>query len=94
VTLNGTDRFALVWFAGFSTVSFLVFGFDKWKSSHNRWRVPESSLVWLGLLGGWPGGWLGMVLFRHKSAKRSFQFKYALALIPFAAEVWAWRHWR
>jgi uncharacterized membrane protein YsdA (DUF1294 family) len=35
-----------------------------------------------------------MMILRHKSAKRAFQFKYALAVIPFAAEVWAWLHWR
>jgi uncharacterized membrane protein YsdA (DUF1294 family) len=56
--------------------------------------VPESSLVWLGALGGWPGGFLGMNVFRHKTAKLSFKLKYALGLIPFAAEVWAWLHWR
>ena len=48
----------------------------------------------LGALGGWPGGLLGMMVFRHKTAKWTFKFKYALAMIPFAAEVWAWFHWR
>ncbi len=92
--LSYFDIFAVAWFASFSAASFLIFGFDKWKASHGRWRVPESALVWLGLLGGWPGGWLGMTMFRHKSVKRAFQFKYGLAVIPFAAEVWAWLHWR
>jgi uncharacterized membrane protein YsdA (DUF1294 family) len=45
-------------------------------------------------LGGWPGGFLGMQLFRHKSAKWTFRLMYALALVPFAAEIWAWLHWR
>ena len=44
----------------------------------------------LGALGGWLGGLFGMMVFRHKTAKWTFKFKYALALIPFAAEVWAW----
>jgi len=48
----------------------------------------------LGTLGGWPGGLLGMNVFRHKTAKLTFKLKYALALIPFATEVWAWLHWR
>lgn len=92
--LNAADKFALAWFAGFSAASFLMFGFDKWQASRGRGRISESTLVWLGLLGGWPGGWLGMTVFRHKSAKGAFQFKYALAVIPFAAEVCAWLHWR
>ncbi len=94
MTLHFTDTFALLWFAGFSATSCLMFGFDKWQASRGRWRVRESALIWLGLLGGWPGGMLGMMVFRHKSAKRSFQFKYALAVIPFAAEVWVCRHGR
>lgn len=48
----------------------------------------------LGALGGWLGGLLGMMVFRHKTAKWTFKFKYALALIPFTAEIWAWLHWR
>jgi uncharacterized membrane protein YsdA (DUF1294 family) len=28
-----------------------------------------------------------MIVFRHKTAKWTFKFKYALALIPFAAEI-------
>jgi len=56
--------------------------------------VSEFSLVLLGALGGWPGGLLGMIVFRHKTAKLTFKLKYALALIPFAVEVWAWLHWR
>jgi len=56
--------------------------------------VPESFLCLLGAVGGWPGGLLGMSLFRHKTAKWTFKLKYALALIPFAAEIWAFLYWR
>ncbi len=56
--------------------------------------MSESILVMLGALGGWPGGLIGMMAFRHKTAKWTFKFKYAFALIPFIAEIWAWIHWR
>jgi uncharacterized membrane protein YsdA (DUF1294 family) len=85
---------AVVWFGTLNATSFLAIGCDKWKASRSLWRVPEFSLLLLALLGGWPGGLLGMNVFKHKTSKRSFQFKYALAVIPFAAEVWAWLHWR
>ena len=88
------DSLAALWFAAFSTVTFLVFGFDKWRSGRAGQRVAELTLVLLGALGGWPGGLLGMMMFRHKTAKWTFKFKYAFALIPFATEVWAWLHWR
>lgn len=92
--LKTSDTFALAWFAAFSALAFLAFGFDKWRASQAVRRVPESFLVLLGALGGWPGGLLGMKVFRHKTSKRSFQFKYALALVPCAALVWAWWQWR
>jgi len=92
--LKPLDSFAAIWFATFSAVTFLAFGYDKWRASRSGSRVPESSLAMLGALGGWLGGWIGMMTFRHKTAKWTFKFKYALALIPFAVEVWAWMHWR
>ena len=75
-------------------ITFLTFGYDKWRAARSGSRVPESFLCLLGAVGGWPGGLLGMSLFRHKTAKWTFKFKYALALIPFAAEIWAVLHWR
>ena len=48
----------------------------------------------MGAMGGWPGGLAGMIVFRHKTAKWTFLLKHAPALTPFAAEVWAWHHWR
>jgi uncharacterized membrane protein YsdA (DUF1294 family) len=92
--LKVSDSFPVIWFASFSAVTFLAFGFDKWKASRSGNRVPEFSLEMLGALGGWLGGLIGMMVFRHKTAKWSFKFKYALALIPFAAEVWIWWQYR
>ena len=89
-----SGSFAAIWFAAFSAVTFLAFGFDKWRASRSGSRVPESFLVMLGALGGWIGGLFGMNVFRHKTSKWTFKVKYALALVPFAAEVWAWLRWR
>jgi uncharacterized membrane protein YsdA (DUF1294 family) len=88
------DSFAIIWFAAFSVAAFFTFGFDKWWASGPNRRVPEFFLVSLGALGGWPGGLIGMNFFRHKTAKLTFKLKYAVALLPFAAEIWAWVHWR
>ena len=88
------DLFAVVWFAAWSVVAFIAFGFDKWRAGRSKRRVPEATLALFGAVGGWAGGLLGMILFRHKTAKLAFKLKYVAALIPFAAEVWAWLHWR
>ncbi len=88
------DSFVAVWFAAFSVVTFLAFGYDKWRTGRSGQRVSELALVMLGAFGGWLGGLMGMMIFRHKTAKWTFKLKYTLALIPFVAEVWAWLHFR
>jgi len=88
------DTIALIWLAAGNGWAFLAFGLDKWRAGHAGQRISERALLLSGALGGWPGGLFGMILFHHKTAKWSFKLKYALALIPFAAEIWAWLHWR
>lgn len=92
--MNSIDTFAALWFTTLSVVTFLVFGFDKWRATGSKRRVSEFSLALLGAIGGWPGGLIGMNVFRHKTAKFTFKLKYSLALIPFAVEIWVWLHWR
>jgi uncharacterized membrane protein YsdA (DUF1294 family) len=77
-----------------NAVSFAAFGFDKWRAAKSGRRISESTLALLGASGGWPAGVIAMNLFRHKTAKWTFKLKYGLALLPFAAELWAWWHWR
>lgn len=92
--MKSIDIFALIWLGTLSAVTLLLFGFDKWRARAAGWRVPERNLLLFAAAGGWVGGLLGMQLFRHKSAKGTFQLRYALALVPFVAEIWAWLHWR
>ncbi len=78
----------LAWVGVTSVWAFLLFGFDKWRAGRNgARRVAEFSLLLASALGGWPGGLLGIILFRHKSAKLSFKLKFAIAFIVWAALV-------
>lgn len=77
----------LAWLALMSAWTFLLFGFDKWRAGRGAERVAESTLCWAATLGGWPGGLLGILLFRHKSAKASFQLKFAAAFFAWAGLV-------
>ncbi len=88
------DTIAVLWFGLINVLALLMFGLDKWRAENSRSRVSEMKLVLLAASGGWAGGLLGMKLFRHKTAKPTFKLKYALALVPFIAEIWAWQHWR
>jgi uncharacterized membrane protein YsdA (DUF1294 family) len=95
MNLKHVDQWELAWIAFTSVWAFLLFGFDKWRAGHTRRRrVAESSLCLLSAIGGWPGALLGIVVFRHKSSKPSFLFKFFLALVVWAALVvggWTFR---
>lgn len=69
-----------------------LMGCDKWLAGRNRSRVPEGTLLLVCALGGWPGGLLGIIMFRHKSAKASFQLKLVASMAVWAAL--AWTGWR
>lgn len=53
-------------------LSFTLTGIDKWMAIKQKWRVSEKTLHGVTLVGGTLGSGLGMFLFRHKTAKRSF----------------------
>ena len=75
------------WTAVFGAWAFVLFGFDKWRAGRGGQRVAEATLCWVSALGGWPGGLLGILVFRHKSAKPAFRLKFAAAFLGWAALV-------
>ena len=56
-----------------SIACFGIYALDK-KSSKRKGasRIPEKILLFVGLLGGWPGAILAQQILRHKSSKKSF----------------------
>lgn len=91
-SLTNEQLLLAAWLGSTSAVAFVMFGYDKWQAGRGGGRVSESTLWLASALGGWPGGVLGILIFRHKSAKASFQFKFAAAFVVWAALLWgAWR---
>ena len=64
----------LVWVGVFSILAFVLYGWDKFQSVRGGWRIPEKTLHWLALAGGFPGGWAGRAIFNHKTRKGFFLF--------------------
>lgn len=64
-----------------NAAAFLLFGADKWKARHGRWRIPESTLLLLAALGGSIGALLGMKIFHHKTRKPKFYLGIPAILI-------------
>lgn len=64
-----------------SIATFVVYGVDKYKSQHQKWRIPESTLLLLAAIGGSVGAWCAMKFFHHKTLHK--KFKYGIPLIIF-----------
>lgn len=62
-----------------NVVSFIVMGVDKRKAIKRAWRIPESTLFVLAIIGGSLGSVIGMHLFHHKT--RHWYFLYGMPVI-------------
>ncbi len=56
----------------YNAVVFGVYAFDKAAARNGDWRVRESTLIWLAVLGGGIGAFLSQRLLRHKTRKPPF----------------------
>lgn len=65
-------------------VGFVLYALDKAKSKRKgSRRIPERVLLWVARLGGGPGCWMGMMLFRHKTKHIRF-----MILVPLWTALW------
>ena len=70
-------------------------GHDKRQAQRRRRRIPENGFYSLAALGGAPGGWLAMALYRHKTAKAPFRRRFRdaflgqLLILACIAVIWA-----
>lgn len=83
--MTGMDQALTVYILAVSFLTWILFGLDKWKAIHGKWRIRESTLLGLSLIGGAAGGLAGMYLFRHKIRKMRFQIGVPLMLLVQAA---------
>lgn len=65
-----------------NVVAFVAYGIDKWKAKRGMWRIPESTLLLLAVVGGSLGALLGMRIWHHKT--KHAKFRYGLPLIILA----------
>lgn len=62
-------------------LTFFIYGIDKLKAKKAKWRIPESTLLLLALLGGSIGAWLGIKVWRHKTLHKKFYIGIPLIII-------------
>ena len=68
-----------IYIAVINFISFVVMGIDKYKARKRAWRIPESTLFVLAIIGGSIGSIAGMHLFHHKT--RHWYFLYGMPAI-------------
>lgn len=74
-------KFISAYYLAINIILFLAMAIDKSKAVKGKWRIPESTLFILSILGGAIGGFAAMYLFHHKNRKLSFKIIFALSLI-------------
>ena len=71
--------YILYYLIGINAIAFVVYGIDKLKAKKGKWRIPESTLLLLAIIGGSIGAWLGIKVWHHKTLHK--KFKYGIPLI-------------
>jgi uncharacterized membrane protein YsdA (DUF1294 family) len=64
-----------------SALTLLAYRSDKRSAEAGEWRIPETTLHFAELIGGWPGAFLAQRKFRHKISKRSYQVQFWIILL-------------
>ena len=64
-----------------NTLTFIVYGLDKWFAFKKYQRISERELHTLALIGGFLGATLSMAIFSHKTRKSLFLIKHILIIL-------------
>lgn len=84
-------RLFLILLAAMNIVAFIMYGIDKYKAKKSEWRIPESTLLWLAVLGGSVGALVGMKVWHHKTMHKKFYLGVpAILILQLALFVWIW----
>ena len=70
-----------VWFLLINVLTMAIYGADKTAARKGMRRVPETTLLLYGVVGGWPGAILGQQLFRHKTQKQPFKTWFWISVV-------------
>ncbi len=76
-----TSQPVVMWFLLVNELTLVIYGMDKMAARKAWRRVPESTLLVFGFVGGWPGAIVGQQLFRHKTQKQPFKTYFIVSVI-------------
>ena len=79
----------LIYLLAVNAVTFIVYGIDKYKAKHAKWRISEATLLLLAAIGGSIGAWCGMKIWHHKTMHKKFKYGVpVIFILEVALAVW------
>ena len=72
---------ALAYFITVNVLGLVLFGIDKWKAKHDKWRISEATLLSVTVIGGSIGAWVGMKVWHHKTMHKKFKYGIPLVMV-------------
>ena len=79
--MNTVTKIILSYYSFLNLILLITMAIDKSRAKKHQWRVPESTLFIMALLGGAIGGFGGMYICHHKTKKPQFYIIYTIALV-------------
>lgn len=61
--------------------TFIVYGVDKLKAKEHWWRISEATQLFLAVVGGSVGAWVGMKVWHHKTMHKKFKYGVPIILL-------------
>lgn len=72
-----------------NALTFIVYGIDKYKAKHAKWRISEATLLLLAICGGSIGAWCGMKVWHHKTMHKKFKYGVpTIFILQVALAIW------
>ena len=79
--MTDLQKTLIIYLVALNVATFFTYGMDKWKAKKSKWRIRETALLGLAVLGGSVGALLGMKVWHHKTMHKKFKYGVPLILI-------------
>ena len=74
-------QYSLYYLLAVNSLTFLLYGIDKYKAKKGRWRISEATLLTMAAIGGSIGAWAGMRTWHHKTMHKKFRYGIPVIII-------------
>ena len=73
--------YILLYIAGISVIAVALTVLDKYRAKRHKWRIPENTLMLVGLLGGAVAMYITMRFIHHKTLHKKFMVGLPIEII-------------